>query len=85
MEKYSRLADMDILLVGLECAAEKGRYQAAEVYDMVSSQKTDCQKLYEYDRVRIMSDISLDYSIRIDEELEKFREQFNALWEELKG
>lgn len=81
MQNFELLSELDGALTQAEISAEKGRHIAFQVYDSMSDNKKDCQKLYYYDQCRLMSDIAFDYAVRVDEELKKVRKLYNELFE----
>lgn len=75
------LFDMDNNLTEAECAIEKGKFQSIQLYNDFSIEKTEFQKVYDWENGRIMSEILLDYIAETEKKLGAVREFFNILWE----
>lgn len=74
------LMDVDNDLCGAETAIEKGKFQSTQLYDDLSTTKTEFQKVYDWDKCRIMSEILLDYVVEAEKRLKAVREAWEILW-----
>lgn len=84
MQNGKLFIDLDDALAKAEIASEKGRYQGCQLYEDLAEEITDEQKVYSWDRIRIMSEIAFDYAFEVDRSLKEARELFSALWERTK-
>ena len=74
------LIDVDNKLCGAETAIEKGKFQSTQLYDDFSTTKTEFQKVYDWDKCRIMSEILFDYVVETETRLKAIREAWETLW-----
>lgn len=74
------LMDVDDNLCATEIAAEKSRFQSTQLCEGFSTQVTEHQKIYEWDRCRITSEILFDYVLEIEKRLKTIRKSYNVLW-----
>lgn len=84
MNCMKKLIDMDSLLIETETAAEKGRFQAAELYQQLSDACDDAYKAYSWNANRIRSDIVFDYAIKVEEKLAELRKAFDELFNQIR-
>ena len=74
------LIDVDNNLCGAETAIEKGKFQSTQLYDDFSTTKTEFQKVYDWDKCHIMSEILFDYVVETEKRLKAIREAWETLW-----
>lgn len=74
------LIDVDDNLCAAEIAAEKSKFQSTQLCEGFSTQATEHQKIYEWNRYRITSEILFDYVLETEKRLKTIRESYNVLW-----
>lgn len=83
MKNFSTIIDLENVLTDVSLTARKARYQAGQLYMELNEVKTDVQKVYYYDEAAIMSDITLDYAAKAEEQLKEVITLFHALLDEI--